>query len=181
MFRRAISGFLIVVALFVTGCSSSVALREYSDRSGLFSFSYPSGMQQVQAPRSDEGRSLLFLDLVYSDELVSFTVADYDKADAIEELGDLEAVGKRVADNLLAPAGSGRTATLRNGGTLDRDGLTYYILEYALDADGVPRHDVVAVTINRHKLYTLTASTSESRWDNVGGAFYEVAKSLTVN
>ena len=141
----------------------------------------PTVWNRFKLPRSAEGRSLLFLDLVYSDELVSFTVADYDKANRIEELGDLETVGQRVANNLLAPEGSGRTATLLNGGIVEREGQNYYILEYALEADGMPRHDVVAVTIQRHKLFTLTASTSESRWGNVKGAFYEVAKSLTVN
>ena len=180
MLRRAIAGILATLIIFVGGCSAKAGLQTYADRSGLFTFSYPNGMNQVAAPKS-EGRSILFRDLVYGDELVNLTVADYDKADSIDGLGSVSEVGDRVAKNLLAPKGSGRTATLVNGGSIDRDGQTYYLYEYSMDADGVPRHDMVSVTIKRHKLYTLTASTSERRWDSVKGAFYEVAKSLQVS
>ncbi|WP_017324387.1 photosystem II reaction center PsbP [Synechococcus sp. PCC 7336] len=181
MFRRAIAGFLATVVILLTGCSNAVALQTFSDRSGLFSFGYPNGMMQVQGLRNDAGRTLLFRDLVYDDELVSLTVADYDKAERIEDLGSIEAVGRRVATNLLAPAGSDREATLLNGGSLERDGRVYYILEYAVNANGQPRHDVVTVAIAHNKLYTLTASTSESRWQTLNRAFYEVGKSLVVN
>ena len=181
MLRRAIAGLLATVIIFVGGCSAKAGLQTYSDRSGAFSFAYPNGMNQVTAAPSAAGRSILFRDLVYGDELVDLTIADYDKAETIDGLGSIEEVGQRVATNLLAPEGSGRTATLVNGGSIDRDGQTYYIYEYAMDAEGMPRHDMVSVTIQRHKLYTLTASTSERRWDTVNGAFYEVAKSLQVN
>ncbi|MGK7905670.1 MAG: photosystem II reaction center PsbP [Synechococcus sp.] len=181
MLRRAIAGILATLIIFVGGCSAKAGLQTYTDRSGLFTFAYPNGMNQVAAAPSNTGQSILFRDLVYGDELVDLTVADYDKADTIDGLGSIPEVGERVANNLLAPEGSGRTATLVNGGSIDRDGQMYYIFEYTLDADGMPRHDMVAVTIKRHKLYTLTASTSERRWNTVKGAFYEVAKSLQVS
>ena len=181
MLRRAIAGILATLIIFMGGCSAKAGLQTYSDRSGLFSFEYPNGMNQVAAAPSDAGRTILFRDLVYGDELVELAVSAYDKADTIDGLGSIPEVGERVANNLLAPEGSGRTATLVNGGSIDREGQIYYIYEYALDANGTPRHDMVAVTIKRHKLYTLTASTSERRWNSVKGAFYEVAKSLQVS
>ena len=138
MVRRAIAGFLVAVAVLLVGCSNGVALQTFSDRSGLFSFSYPSGMMQVQGARSEVGKAFLFRDLVHDDELVSLTIADYDKADRIEQLGSIETVGRRFADNVLAPAGSEREATLLNGGSIDRDGTMYYILEYAVNANGQP-------------------------------------------
>jgi photosystem II oxygen-evolving enhancer protein 2 len=39
----------------------------------------------------------------------------------------------------------------------------------------------VTVTVRHHRLYTLTASTQESRWPQVQAAFREVGRSLSVS
>lgn len=174
--RAWISGFLVLVLVLATGCSSAGSLRDYTDSSGLFSFRYPNGMVAVEG----DGVAVLLRDLIYEDEVVSLKIAPYDVADRLEELGSVAEVGQRVATNILAPEGSGREAELINGGSLSLPGSTVYIYEYATTIGELKRHETVAVTIQRHKLYTLTATTSERRWPRVKDAFYEVAKSLRV-
>ncbi len=174
--RAWISGFLVLVLVCVTGCSSAGSLRDYTDPSGLFSFRYPNGMVAIK----DEGTAILLRDLVYEDEVVSLKISPYDAADRLEDLGSVAEVGQRVANKILAPEGSGRDAELINGGSLSLPNGTVYIYEYATSIDQLKRHETVAVTIQRHKLYTLTATTSERRWPRVKDAFYEVAKSLRV-
>lgn len=175
--RAWISGLMLLVLVFVTGCSSAGSLRDYNDPSGLYSFRYPNGMVAV----ASDDVAILVRDLVYEDELVSLTITPYDVADHLEDLGSVAEVGDRVANNILAPADSGRTAKLLNGGSLDLPDSTVYIYEYATQIGDFQRHEMVAVAIQRHKLYTLVASTSERRWPRVKDAFYEVAKSLRVS
>jgi photosystem II oxygen-evolving enhancer protein 2 len=157
-----------------------VGLRAFADAAGQYSFSYPNGMIRVDAPKREGAPVVLLRDLVFEDEGVNLMVADFDKASRIDELGDIQAVGLQVADKILAPPGSNRTAKLLNGGQLEQNGKLYYIFEFASQVGNFPRHDVVAVTIDRHRLFTLTASTSEQRWPKVNKAFYEVAQSLRV-
>ncbi len=175
--RAWISGFLLLVLVGLTGCSSAGSLRDYNDPSGLFSFRYPNGMVAVE----DEGTAILLRDLVYEDEVVSLKISPYDGADRLEDLGSVADVGQRVANKILAPKGSGREAELLNGGSLNLPDSTVYIYEYATSIGQFKRHETVAVTIQRHKLYTLTATTSERRWPRVKDAFYEVVKSLRVS
>ncbi len=171
---------MILLSLVLSGCISGVSLRDYSDPSGLFSFSYPNGMFPVDLGPSQGPTKLLFRDLVQETENVNLMISPYDQVDRIEEVGSPVEVGQRVADKIIAPAGSGRSATLLNAGALTASEHTYYILEYGTQVGSQNRHDMVTVTINRHELYTLTASTLERRWPQLKDTFYAVAQSFRV-
>lgn len=169
----------LLFSLLLTGCSSVGNLRVYRDANGAYSFAYPNGMLPVDRG-SPQGPAVLLRDLVDDTENVNLMIAPFDRADTLQSLGSPREVGSRVADKMIAPPGSGRTAHLLNAGQLERAGKTYYVLEYAIEIGSQHRHDVVALTINRHQLYTLTASTEESRWPQVKDNFYAVAQSLQV-
>lgn len=179
-FKRFCLGLMAIALICVGGCSKAAGLRPYNDINGQYSFNYPNGMVPADAPIKN-GLQVLLRDLVFGDENVSLMVSPYDGADRIQDLGSIDDVSQRVAAKILAPPQSNRTAALVNGGTLEDGNHTYYVMEFDTKVGQVPRHDVVAVTIDRHRLYTLTASTSDRRWPEVKDAFYEVAKSLRVS
>ncbi len=171
---------LVVASVFISGCVSSVSLRPYNDPGGLYSFSYPNGMVEVEVGANQEPIRLLFHDLIMQTENVNLMVSPYTEADQITDVGTPAEVGARVADKILAPEGSGRTATLLKAGQLDTEGHSYYLLEYETQVGPLARHDMLAVTIQRNELYTLVASTSQERWPEVKETFYAVAQSLRV-
>lgn len=170
---------LLISCLLITGCGGSANLRTYSDPGGSFSFAYPNGMIPVElAP--DQDPVVVFRDLIYATENVNLMISPFEGADQIEAVGDAEEVGRRVADKILAPPDSDRVAQLLKAGKMEKQGKTYYLLEFSTQLQGQSRHDVVSVTISRHQLFTLTASTLESRWSQVKQAFYSIAQSFQV-
>ncbi|MEM6445114.1 MAG: photosystem II reaction center PsbP [Cyanobacteria bacterium J06642_2] len=179
-FKRFCLGLMAIALIYLGGCSKAAGLRPYNDINGRYTFSYPNGMVPTDAPIKN-GLQVLLRDLVYGDENVSLMVSPYDGVNRIEDLGSIEDVSQRVATKILAPPQSNRSATLVNGGLLEEGNHTYYVMEFDTRVGQMPRHDVVTVTIDRHRLYTLTASTSDVRWAEVKDTFYEVAKSLRVS
>jgi photosystem II oxygen-evolving enhancer protein 2 len=172
---------LLGIPLLLGGCGGVglVSLNTFTDPNGLYSFSYPNGMIPVEVP-PDEEAAVIFRDLIFATENVNLMISEYDGAERITDVGSPAEVGQRVADKIIAPPGSGRTAELVNAGQLQTPNQTYYLLEFKTTLARQHRHDVVAVTIARHKLFTLTASTLETRWPQVQKAFLSVAESLRV-
>ncbi|MEO1133211.1 MAG: photosystem II reaction center PsbP [Cyanobacteria bacterium J06639_1] len=177
--KRLCIGLVAIALLFVGGCSKA-ALRPYNDLNGQYTFNYPNGMVPADAPIKN-GLQVLLRDLVFGDENVSLMVSPYDGANRIEDLGSIDEVSDRVISKILAPPQTNRSAELVSGGTLQDGNQTYYVMEFGTKVGRTPRHDMVTVTIAHHRLYTLTASTSDDRWDDVKDAFYETAKSLRVS
>jgi photosystem II oxygen-evolving enhancer protein 2 len=134
----------------------------------------------VDTNDSDQSTTVVLRDLVYETENVSLMIAPFDRADHIQDMGSPEEVGQRVAAKILAPEGSGRTATLLSTSQIEDQGQVYYLFEYETRLGSQKRHETVGITIFRHRLYTLTASTIESRWSKVKNSFYGVAQSLRV-
>jgi photosystem II oxygen-evolving enhancer protein 2 len=170
----------VCLSLLTSACSGASNLRAYSDPSGAFAFAYPNGMVAVNL-RPGKGPAVLLRDLVYDSENVSLMIAPFDKGETIAELGSPEAVGELVAEKILAPAGSGRSATLLASEAFERQEHPYYLLEYQTDMGSQLRHELVTVTVRHHRLYTLTASTQESRWPQVEATFKNVGHSLNVS
>jgi len=175
--------FLLVCVLVMVvtgGCSAKSGLRVYSDPRGDFSFAYPNGMTPT-ATGSLKERVVLLRDLVYEGENISLMISPFDRAEQITDLGSPAEVGQRVAEKIIAPKDSGRTTTLVNAGSLTLRNQPYYLLEYETHLGSQIRHEVVNVTIQHHRLYTLTASTDDRRWPQVKEQFYAVAQSFQVS
>lgn len=177
--RGVLLVLFLVSTLFISGCVGSANLNAYSDPGGTFSFAYPNGMIPVELT-PDQDPVVVFRDLIYATENVNLMISPFDGAEQIQDVGDAQEVGRRVAEKILAPPESGRSAQLLKAGQMEKDGKTYYLLEFSTQLRGQSRHDVVSVTISRHRLFTLTASTLESRWSQVKQAFYSVAQSFQV-
>jgi PsbP. len=128
-----------------------------------------------------KGPVVLLRDLVYETENVSLMIAPFDKGETIADLGSPAEVGQLVAEKIIAPEGSGRSAKLLAAEAFERQEHPYYLLEYQTDMGSQLRHEVVTVTVRHHRLYTLTASTQESRWPQVQAAFRNVGRSLNVS
>ena len=171
---------VVAITLLLGGCGGMVNLKSYTDPNGLYSFSYPNGMVQVEVPPGEEEAAVILRDLIFATENVNLMISDYSEAERITDVGSPSEVGERVANKIIAPPGSGRTARLLNAGQLQTPALTYYLLEFKTELASQNRHDVVAVTVSRHRLFTLTASTLETRWPQVKDAFLAVAQSLRV-
>jgi photosystem II oxygen-evolving enhancer protein 2 len=170
----------ICLSLVTSACSGGSNLRAYSDPSGAFAFAYPNGMVAVNL-RPGKGPAVLLRDLVYDSENVSLMIAPFDKGETIADLGSPDEVGQLVAEKIIAPEGSGRSAKLLASEAFGRQEHPYYLLEYQTDMGSQLRHELVTVTVRHHRLYTLTASTQESRWPQVEATFKNVGHSLNVS
>lgn len=179
IWQSLIMVLLIGLVVGLSACSSIPNLRSFQDPGGRFAFAYPNGMVQVSTPQ--KGPDVLLRDLVYETENINLMIAPFDQNDQIDQLGTPIEVGQRVAERIIAPSDSGRSAQLLNGGQLQRDGQTYYILEYSTHVGNQDRHELMTLTLKHHQLYTLTASTTETRWPQVKDSFYAVAQSLKVS
>jgi len=177
---RALLLLCVCLSLVVGACSAGSNLRAYRDPSGAFAFAYPNGMVAVNLGPG-KGPVVLLRDLVYETENVSLMIAPFDKGETIADLGSPDEVGQLVAEKIIAPEGSGRSAKLLAAEAFERQGHPYYLLEYQTDMGSQLRHEVVTVTVRHHRLYTLTASTQESRWPQVQAAFRNVGRSLNVS
>ena len=177
---RALLLLCVCLSLVVGACSAGSNLRAYRDPSGAFAFAYPTGMVAVNLGPG-KGPVVLLRDLVYETENVSLMIAPFDKGETIADLGSPDEVGQLVAEKIIAPEGSGRSAKLLAAEAFERQEHPYYLLEYQTDMGSQLRHEVVTVTVRHHRLYTLTASTQESRWPQVQAAFRNVGRSLNVS
>ncbi len=181
---QRLSGVLLLLwvclSLLAAACSAGSNLRAYKDPAGSFAFAYPNGMVPVNLGPG-KGPAVLLRDLVYETENISLMIAPFDKGETIADLGDPDKVGQLVAEKMIAPEGSGRSTQLLAAEAFEREGQPYYLFEYQTDIGSQLRHEVVTVTVRHHRLYTLTASTQESRWPQVQAAFRKVGHSLNVS
>ena len=86
----------------------------------------------------------------------------------LSELGSAVAVGERLRREVIATAGSGRTAELVEAQERELNGHTFYDLEYAVHLEDRDRHELATVGVDRGRLYTLATSVNEDRWGKVG-------------
>ena len=103
-----------------------------------------------------------------------------DENDDLTELGSAVAVGERLRREVIATAGSGRTAELVEAGEREVNGHTFYDLEYAVHLEDRDRHELATVVVDRGRLYTLATSTNEDRWTKVQDLCNRVTHSLNL-
>merc|ERR1712010_55164 len=126
------------------------------------------------------GPRVVFYDLIHSDETVSLIINNVNEENELTELGSAVAVGERLRREVIATAGSGRTAELVEANEREVNNHTFYDLEYAVHLEDRDRHELATVVVDRGRLYTLATSVNESRWPRVKDLFESVITSFTL-
>ena len=168
-----------VLALVLGACAAgpTAGLQSYQSPDGRFAFLYPTGWTEVQV---SNGPRVVFHDLIHSDETVSLMINKVNEDNELSELGSAVAVGERLRREVIATAGSGRTAELVEAQEREVNGHTFYDLEYAVHLEDRDRHELATVVVDRGRLYTLATSVNEDRWGKVGDLCGRVVRSLTL-
>ena len=170
--------FSVVCVVLLTACSGAGAgLNSFQSPDGRYAFLYPTGWTRVAVTG---GPTVVFHDLINSDETVSLVVSDVDADNDLQTLGSAVAVGERLRRDVIAPDGSGRNAELIEAREREASGHTFYDLEYAVHLQDRDRHELATVVVDRGRLYTLATSTNESRWPRVKDLFESVITSFTL-
>ena len=178
---RSLTRLLACAALAFTlgACAAgpTAGLQSYQSPDGRFAFLYPTGWTEVQV---SNGPRVVFHDLIHSDETVSLMINKVSEDNELNELGSAVAVGERLRREVIATAGSGRTAELVEAQEREVNGHTFYDLEYAVHLEDRDRHELATVVVDRGRLYTLATSVNEDRWSKVGDLCGRVVRSLNL-
>ena len=178
---RSLSRTLLlgVLALALGACAAgpTAGLQSYQSPDGRFAFLYPTGWTQVQV---SNGPRVVFHDLIHSDETVSLIINNVNEENKLTELGSAVAVGERLRREVIATAGSGRTAELVEANEREVNNHTFYDLEYAVHLEDRDRHELATVVVDRGRLYTLATSVNEDRWEKVQDLCGRVVHSLNL-
>ena len=175
--NRVIVCGLLALVLGACAAGPTSGLQSYQSPDGRFAFLYPTGWTEVQV---SNGPRVVFHDLIHSDETVSLMINKVSEDNELSELGSAVAVGERLRREVIATAGSGRTAELVEAQEREVNGHTFYDLEYAVHLEDRDRHELATVVVDRGRLYTLATSVNEDRWNKVGDLCGRVVRSLTL-
>lgn len=180
MIKRILTILLVILSISLQGCIASPAtgLKSYIDSIDGYRFLYPNGWLQVKV---EKGADVVFHDLIEPSENVSVVINPVANQTTLTELGSPGEVGYQIGKNAIAPPGSGRQAELVNADAREVGGKTYYLLEYAVKIGDRQRHNLASAVINRGKLYTFNASTTEQRWEKVQDLLHRAVNSFAVD
>ncbi|KKI99684.1 photosystem II reaction center PsbP [Prochlorothrix hollandica] len=177
MFKKITSLLILGCCLLLTACNitPTAGLQPFINVLGGYKFLYPTGWVQVQV---SGGPDVVFRDLINPTENVSVVIQPVSSDRTLADLGTPGEVGYALQQTAIAPPDTGRSAELVDAYSHVNGSKTYYVLEYAVTLPDQQRHDLVAVGVNRGKLYTLDISTTESRWDQIQALFHTVVESF---
>lgn len=181
MWKSLIASVLIIVSIVVSGCSAGISgLQSYVNPSQGYEFLYPNGWIPVDLKNPASGLDVVFRDLIERSENLSVIVNDVPADSTLKDLGTPSEVGYRFF-KLLDHPNSDRQAQFLTAESRERDGQTYYLLEYEVELPNQPpRHNVASVAVSRGKLFTFNLSTNSDRWSRVKDTFEVAARSFTV-
>ncbi|MGA7934568.1 MAG: photosystem II reaction center PsbP [Kovacikia sp.] len=178
MFKRFLAIFLVVFALSLQGCISTVSgLKSYVDSTDGYQFLYPNGWLPVKV---SSGADVVFHDIIEQTENVSVVINPVSGNKTLGDLGSPGEVGYQLGKTAIAPPGSGREAELVTAESREVGDKTYYLLEYAVKVNGQERHNLASVAVSRGNLYTFNASTPENRWSTMEEVIKQVVNSFSV-
>jgi photosystem II oxygen-evolving enhancer protein 2 len=179
MLKRLAILFVLVAALTLQGCASvGGGLKAYVDALDGYRFLYPNGWIQVAVK---SGPDVAFHDLIEETEIVSVVMSQITGNKQLTDLGSPGEVGLQLADKVLAPAASGRTADVLAADSKTVGDKTYYDFEFLIKSPNGDRHNLSRVAVSRGKLYTLNISSPENRWQTVDEIFRRVTASFAVD
>merc|ERR1719152_95699 len=139
-------------------------LEPYIDTQRGFKVYKPSGWNQFDA---DPGvYDVKFADIIEPETVVSVSSSPVSTATSISALGDLEAVGAKFSKS--------RNAKLVSASSREADGS----LVYTFELQGEQYHELLALTINRGKLFRLTTVTSNKKWSKREALYKNIAASF---
>ncbi|GAB4375041.1 MAG: photosystem II reaction center PsbP [Elainellaceae cyanobacterium] len=178
MLKRIAAVLLIVLSLSLQSCATAASsLVSYADNYDGYKFLYPNSWVPVKV---EDGPDIVLHDLIEQTENVSVVISPVSNSKSLEELGTPTEVGYRLSKSAIAPPDSGRQAELVNAESQEVDGVTYYLLEYAVQLPDQLRHNLASVAIRRGQLFTLNVSTTERRWEKAKERLQAVARSFSV-
>ena len=157
--------------------ASANGFQRYEDTTDSYRFFYPNGWVAVKVKN---GADIVFHDIIEPSENVSVVISPISRDKTLADLGTPGEVGYKLGKSAIAPSNSGRTAELVNAEAREVGAKNYYMLEYAVKLPNQERHNLASVAINRGKLYTFNASTTEKRWQKVRSLLKQVVNSFTV-
>ena len=176
---KIIAALLLILSLGLHGCATDVSgLKSYVDSTDGYKFLYPNGWLPVKVT---DGPDVVLHDIIERTENVSVVINPVPEGKTLVDLGTPGEVGYQLQKKAIAPPGSGRKAELVNAEARESGDKTYYLLEYNVKLPNQERHNIASVAVNRGKLYTLNASTTEKRWGKLKDMFEIVAKSFSVD
>tara|TARA_Y100001978_G_scaffold107096_1_gene95654 strand:- start:16743 stop:17297 length:555 start_codon:yes stop_codon:yes gene_type:complete len=169
--------FALTLCFFISSCGSGLnaGLEAYQSPDGRYGFFYPTGWTRVKV---EGGPEIIYHDLINSNETLSLVVSDVKKDIELDQLGTPLEVGQTLIDKVIAPAGSGRAVKLLNANQREDEKHVFYDLEYQLNLNEQPRHELATVVIDRGSLYTFAVGTNEDRWNKVEKLFVNVIQSF---
>lgn len=179
MLRRWIVTVLVAVGLMMQGCTSvTAALDRYVDSTEGYEFLYLNSWVPVTVK---DGPQLVLHDLIERTENVSVIISPVPDGKTLEDLGTPSEVGYKLWKNALQPNPVGRRAELISAESREVNGQTYYLLEFAVDAPDLQRHNLASVAVRRGKLYTFNLSTTGRRWAQAEKTFRTIVESFSVS
>mgnify|MGYP006295541495 CR=1 FL=1 len=181
MFRATLALIVLIANLTLFGCSSATGgLQGYTNSTAGYEFLYPNGWQEVKVDNNTAGVDVVFRDLVEQSENVSVVINEVEKDRKLQDLGTPSEVGQRLK-NTIAPPNSDRKGELIRAEELEKEGQTYYLLEYQVTfPEKGERHNVASVAVSRGKLFTLSVSTPQNRWESLSERFNAIVNSFEV-
>mgnify|MGYP006433131925 CR=1 FL=1 len=181
MLRSTLALIVFIFSITLFGCASPTGgLQGYTNSTQGYEFLYPNGWQQVKVDDNTAGVDVVFRDLVEQSENVSVVVNEVGEDRQLSDLGTPTQVGQRLK-NKIAPPNSDRKGELLRADELEKEGKSYYLLEYQVTfPDDQKRHSMASVAVSRGKLFTLNVSTPQSRWENQSERFNQIADSFKV-
>jgi len=181
MFRATLALIFLVANFTLFGCTSATSgLQGYTNSTAGYKFLYPNGWQEVKVDNNTAGVDVVFRDLVEQTENVSVVINEVGEERKLEDLGTPSEVGQRLK-NTIAPPDSERKGELLRADELEKEGKTYYLLEYQVTfPDHQQRHNMASVAVSRGKLFTFSISTPQDRWESLSESFNTIADSFEV-
>jgi len=181
MLRAILALFFFISSITLFGCSNPAGgLQGYTNSTQGYEFLYPNGWQEVKVDNNTAGVDVVLRDLVEQTENVSVVISDVAEGRQLHDIGTPSEVGQRLK-NTIAPPDSDREGELIRADELDKEGQTYYLLEFQVTfPDNSQRHNVASVAVSRGKLFTLNVSTPQRDWNRRSERFNAIANSFKV-
>ncbi|KGG12260.1 MULTISPECIES: photosystem II reaction center PsbP [Prochlorococcus] len=174
-FKQFLCSLLLISVLCACNSSSTAGLEAFQSSDGTYGFFYPTGWTRISVTGGPE---VVFHDVINSDETLSLVVSDIENGLDLDSIGGPIQIGESLIEEVFASDGSGRQADLLQASRREERNHIFYDLEYTIHLPDRDRHELATVVVNRGALFTLAASTNETRWPKVKGIFERVITSF---